>query len=49
MTLRPRGPSVTWTARASLLNAASHRFLGFLIEGNHLRHGGGFLVCLCLC
>ena len=32
MTLRPVGPSVTLTARASLRDAALHRLAGFLIE-----------------
>ena len=36
MTLRPLGPSVTLTARASLATPAPHRLAGFLIERNHL-------------
>ena len=32
MTLRPLGPSVTLTARASLPIAALHRLAGFLVE-----------------
>ena len=28
-----------------LLNAATHRVAGFLIEGNHFCHGGELLVC----
>ena len=36
MTLRPRGPSVTLTARASFATPALHRLAGFLIERDHL-------------
>ena len=36
MTLRPLGPSVTLTARASLDDAPAHRFAGFLVERNLL-------------
>ena len=43
MTLRPLGPSVTLTARASFCDAAAHRVAGFLIEGNHFGHGMGSL------